>query len=588
MAILIPNTLPIDAPDSEKRVFNTLKSDKNSDELIVFHSIGLSQRGRKKPYGEIDFVILIPKLGVICLEVKGGGVSCKDGEWQTINRFNNVNKLKKSPFIQVREGMASLRNAVNDRHGNLFQKCFFCTLVVFPDVEAPPRTPEFEIDEVIDIDDLGPNIFSIIQSKIKSQKKRMGWEGMTSLSEASDVKILTQYLRPNFELKVLRSSRIRRDVEDLVVLTEEQAQLIEGCIDNSRCLVKGAAGTGKTMMAIEAVKIKSVEKLNIGFFCYNKVFGGWLQREISSQGIQNIRVGSIYETLVDLIRNSSFYAQFCVERNEILDRSLNDVFEKLIPKYAIAAIQEIGDELDYLILDEGQDLIKPELLDVFDVWLRGGLRNGSWLIVGDFCHQAIYSNQDATHNLIETLEKYTSHYFNFKLTLNCRNTKNIAETTALYSGFENMPYRVNQIEGEPVNRSFCETKEVLSVKLHNQIKHLLDEGVSPSDITILSSKTFKDSIVSSISKYNILDISNSSTLIPDRKDITFSTIHSFKGLESPVVIVTDIEGIVGHYNRSLLYIAMSRASSYLSVLMNENVRLELKEIMSKTLKGQVL
>lgn len=585
MANLIPDSIPNDAPDSEKRIFNYLKTDPGTEGWIVFHSLGLSQRGLKKPYGEIDFVIVVPTQGVICLEIKGGGVSCKNGQWSTTDRNQITRKLKKSPFIQVREGMSALREAVNENAGRNFNQCFFCTAVVFSDVDSPPATPEFEKDEVIDVSELGMQISAIIESKIRSQRKRLGWIKNPSLTEPSDIKALTKYLRPDFELKTLRPTRIRRDKEDLITLTREQVQFLEGCIDNPRCLVKGAAGTGKTLMAIEALKIKSREGLKTGFFCFNKVLGGWLQREATNIGQENIRIGSMYENMVELIRNSSFFSEYSSERKKAAEENPDIIFKKLIPHYTIEAIMETGEELDYLILDEGQDLIRPELLDVFDIWLRGGLQKGNWIILGDFHNQAIYSDDLRGHALIEILENYTSYYSNFKLSLNCRNTKNIAETTALFSGFDTLPYRINQIEGEPVNRTFWNSRDDLTKKLTDQIRKLLDEGIMPSEISILSPRKFKDSSASRLRGFDIIDVSNSSDLIPEENKITFSTIHSFKGLESPVVIVTDIESVTGDYNSSLLYIAMSRASAYLSTLMHENAREELKAVMSKAIKG---
>jgi hypothetical protein len=38
-------------------------------------------------YGEIDFLVLAPKLGVFALEVKGGRVRREDGVWYFTNRY---------------------------------------------------------------------------------------------------------------------------------------------------------------------------------------------------------------------------------------------------------------------------------------------------------------------------------------------------------------------------------------------------------------------------------------------------------------------------------------------------------------------
>ena len=70
---------------AERRIFDLLKSDPNTKGWTVIHSLGLARRGWK-PYGEIDFVVFIPGNGILCLEVKGGRVACKDGVWTTTNR----------------------------------------------------------------------------------------------------------------------------------------------------------------------------------------------------------------------------------------------------------------------------------------------------------------------------------------------------------------------------------------------------------------------------------------------------------------------------------------------------------------------
>ena len=47
------------------------------------------------------------------------------------------------------------------------------------------------------------------------------------------------------------SVRIERAEEKLLRLTEEQYDRLEELEDNPRCLFEGAAGTGKTLLAVE-------------------------------------------------------------------------------------------------------------------------------------------------------------------------------------------------------------------------------------------------------------------------------------------------------------------------------------------------
>lgn len=590
MANMLPATVPDDAPDSEKGIFEKLRSDKGCAAWTILHSLGLAQRGVRKPYGEIDFVIVAPGEGVLCIEVKGGGVECKGGQWSTTNRRGITEKLKRSPFEQVRDGMSAVRRSVEQEFGagSTITKSFFGTVVIFPDVESPPQNIGYEDDEIVDVRHLNDDISAAISARIRSQRKRMGWIQNPSLTNAGDVAALVKFLRPDFVLRESRSTRIRRDQQALIRLTREQARFLDSYSENPRCLVKGAAGTGKTMLALETFKREVTAGNRTGLLCYNKVLGGWFERELSEHRKGGIVFGSIHDNLLALIKNASLYEEYCEAQKEIPSDKKNEIFDRLIPEYAIRALVEGGQsELDYLILDEAQDLIRPAFLDVFDVWLRGGLKKGRWSILGDFHNQAIYSADLRGADLLETLDKHIDNYATVKLNTNCRNTKNIAESTSLFSGFSTPPYEMNQIDGDPVNQSFWKNEKDLADLLETQINKLLDEDVLPKDIAILSPRKFGKSPASALksNRFRIRDISNSNDTVPEDNEITFSTIHSFKGMESPVIILTDMDNISSDFSRSLLYIGMSRASSYLSVLFQEGARSDLKTIMSKKMSG---
>ena len=112
MAKMIPSMVPSGTPRSEQKIFEKLALDPETKGWVVLHSLGL-KKTKIGPYGEIDLVVLIPGNGIVCLEVKGGEVSCKDGVWKTRNRkTGQVSTYKKSPFLQAREGMFSLKEAL--------------------------------------------------------------------------------------------------------------------------------------------------------------------------------------------------------------------------------------------------------------------------------------------------------------------------------------------------------------------------------------------------------------------------------------------------------------------------------------------
>ena len=101
-------------------------------------------------------------------------------------------------------------------------------------------------------------------------------------------------------------------------------------------------------------------------------------------------------------------------------------------------------------MDEAQDLVRPPVLDLLDVWVKGGLRDGRWAFFGDFHRQAIYGDR-RPENAHELMRARCGFYARASLRQNCRNTRRIGEETALLSGFESPPYRMGQVDGTPVD-----------------------------------------------------------------------------------------------------------------------------------------
>lgn len=85
----------------EERVYNALKT--LPDEYVVFHSVQWQTKGYRGQavWGESDFTILHPKRGIIVIEVKSGGINCRDGIWYQTNTITQVTKTMKDPLVQA-------------------------------------------------------------------------------------------------------------------------------------------------------------------------------------------------------------------------------------------------------------------------------------------------------------------------------------------------------------------------------------------------------------------------------------------------------------------------------------------------------
>lgn len=58
----------------EKEVFRRLRDDPGTEGWIVLHSLSIAEHVERVS-GEIDFVVIIPRKGVLCLEIKGCSAS---------------------------------------------------------------------------------------------------------------------------------------------------------------------------------------------------------------------------------------------------------------------------------------------------------------------------------------------------------------------------------------------------------------------------------------------------------------------------------------------------------------------------------
>lgn len=572
MAKMIPPSIDSSTPSSaERRLFNLLKNDPDTGGWTVLHSLGLAHR-QGKPYGEIDFVVIVPEGGVVCLEVKGGKISCREGIWFTRGRSYRECELKKSPFLQAREGMFALRDAIISKFGRNSEEglCPCVYGVVFPDVMCPPVTPEFERADVIDSDDLrmpiSISVTRILQNQLKSYT--------LSKPLSSTLKNIRTYLRPDFDLVITRSTMIRRAEEEIIRLTSEQCRRLDELEENPRCFFEGAAGTGKTLLACEFARRSALKGDSVLFLCYNRTLGGWLKHRMEeTMPGGSIRVGSFFQVLRSVILESDYSEEYIESEN---NAASDDFVDNLI-LFGLMALENIETPYDTVVIDEAQDLIGENTLDIFDLWLRGGLAGGKWAFFGDFCRQDIYGDRSMAKKNID--DRRVS-FVRARLSRNCRNSKQIATETAYISGFDNLPYHVTDQEGLPVQYYYWKSHDMQAARIEEVIQKMLNEDVAYGDIVVLGMKKLENSVLKDrihIGGLRILDISGKNDFKVPGKTLLYSTVHSFKGMESPVVLLADVSFASHEEIQSLLYVGMSRARSLLCVFFDEKVRKYVQE-----------
>jgi hypothetical protein len=488
--------------------------------------------------------------------------------------------------------MFSLRAALGTHFGpsdpatNVLIGC----VVVFPDVVAPPISPEFEAWQSVDIVKLRTPISTVLEDAMRQQRSLIGTIGATP--SAAILGRIRGFLRPDFEAIVARGTTIARSEERLLRLTEEQFDVIDSIERNDRCLVEGAAGTGKTSLALEYAQRANADGKKVVLLCFNRLLGDWFAEQVATQRSETtLLAGSFHRLLREIILRSSYSDDF---RRQEADANASVVFDELYPFFGELALMEVGDQADVLIVDEAQDLLTEPGMAVFNVWLRGGLAGGRWAIFGDFTRQAIYGSRlpldllgppgvlplhsDPSHSVADIharlharLRQHTRAFATFVLHLNCRNTRPVGEETALLSGFESLPYRLESHDSLPVDYRWWTTTDEQEVALRQVLSALASEGVVDSDITVLSPRTLNESVAARLVPDGTVGEIRRGTSDQHGR-IAFSTVHAFKGMESSVVILCDVERMNGADAQALLYVGMSRARSHLVILLRESLR----------------
>lgn len=572
MAIMIPSVIsPEIKSNAERKIFEWFQSAPGTDKWIVLHSLGITTHN-KVIYGETDFLVLAPQLGIFALEVKGGRVKRENGIWYFTNRYGKTNSKVRGPFEQAKDGIFSIVEAMKKRmdidHRHI-SNVLFGYGVMFPDIEYTSSGIDEEQWQVFDSRD-GTDVQRFIKRLANGAKAK--WETLygplskSKLPDAADVRYMASVLRGDFDCAVAMSVQLRNASEALIALTKEQYRCLDQLDDNPRCLIQGPAGTGKTLLAIEEVKKFAARGDRVALFCFNSNLADWMSNYFDdmSESVRPRYVGTLHRYMTQVAKSADLLPVYPHDPAKV-----QQYYQEDLPEAAALALLESGELYDIIVVDEAQDLIRDSYLEVLSGSLRKGLSRGRWAMFGDFSMQAIYAAGLSGADMIEKLEDQTS-FIRFKLTVNCRNTKPICKEIETVTGFKAPHDLWTKVDGPPVQYITWSTMEGQCKKLKDLLKQLENSHINPEQITILSPRKKEDSVMSMLDGYTVKDFK-----VPPGMNTTFCTIQAYKGLENTVIILTDIEAFS---EEKLMYVGLSRARSGLFVLESEAAKKEYDDL----------
>lgn len=574
MARMIPPICEGSTSPGEPLVFAALKDLAPADWTILY-SLDIAPWNRNKQT-EIDFLLIIPDQGLLCVEVKGHRrIEFIEGVWHLGAEERN----RRGPFKQADDAKFALSRRIDAKLPQFthvpIHRCVVFPLATFDLPEHITAYPWEFLDQTGFESHLDQRtLVGFLQSCLKNwivedPRKRLN----TKLSEVQ-VETLVNYLRPTIRNEP--SSKKQQEAARLELeqkLRVQQKPVLNLISDNARILVDGGAGTGKTLIAMELARRLTSTHKRVGLFCHQALVGGWIEKQIGScPGLVKGRFADRLQEMLDLTPPDSA-------------GTTSAWIEKELPEKVLARLDESGQGEEYLfdalVIDEAQDIIsRPVWYQLLDRLIRGGLRDGTWALLGDFKYQVLLD--DSGQQLLkETLARLAGKCrpVIWRLRENCRNKAFIGNAArslarpegweAIYDGFLREPGHAQDFR-----KQVYTSNEDQARKLAAEIDYWRTQGYDWNNITILSGKP--DGGIAAWIKAlptpgPLAELKTRlRPLLEHEHGLRFGHVDDFKGMENKVIILTDVdlasESDHPQLRKNLFYTGMTRSWDGVSVL----------------------
>ena len=353
--------------------------------------------------------------------------------------------------------------------------------------------------------------------------------------------------------------QFKEENQELLRLTEEQMVVLDSLGAHKRAAIEGAAGTGKTVLALEKARRMANAGAKVLLLCFNRPLAAELRRQAEGLVTERLRV----ETFHEYCHRMAQRANLPFEPKTGRDRATRFWAQEAPLRLLEALERSPGERYDAIVVDEGQDFL-PDWWPCLDEGLKDG-REGTLYAFYD-PNQDIYDGgPPAALEVIET-----------KLVHNCRNTTRIAEYSAGLIGVRALVRR-DAPEGRRVEELTCDSDADVVQLVGDKLRQLIvDEGVETHRISVVSTRTLRNSPFAGgrrAGDFELVNLDESrswTSRTPLRgnptRQVVFDTLDRFKGLERDVVILLDLPGgdraVTAHHR----YVAASRAKNLLVVV----------------------
>ncbi|CAM3449713.1 NERD domain-containing protein [Nocardioides dubius] len=484
---------------------------------------------------EADLVVVMPEFGVLVLEVKGASVWYEEGWIQTVAGESKWIH----PVDQARDAKHAIRRYVeaDPRWGSRGRIGWAHGVVVpysvFPDQDLPDL-PRYALH---DRDDLATLIARLRRNahQMEAHQRLLSVDDAECLAEILGGRLATTY-------DVNAEALERQATADR--LTDEQTLILSVTRLLNRVEIRGGAGSGKTVLALQQAKELTRGRherkaQRTALLCYSIGLAEHLKRQVAawSRKDRPAFVGTFEELA----------ASWGV--TDFGGRDASQFWEEELPQRMARLAEELpdGKRFDAIVVDEAQDFA--------DSWwtpLLGSLR--------DQANGGLYVFSDENQRIFGRFGRPPVPLVPLVLDHCLRNTKEIAEAFAPLA-----PSRMYARGGTgPEVRFIASTVEDAAQVAEDEVIRLLDEdGWEPGQLALITTGSRHWAQVLQQEEQGQQGYWASYF---DGEDVFYGHVLGCKGLERSAVVLCLNEDGTRDRARERFYVGMSRATDLLVVV----------------------
>jgi len=497
----------------------------DDESAFAVHSVNLPEHAYKR-WGEADFVI-VSRAGLVLLEVKGGNVRIAGRVWRYENARGQAIESSEGPARQAVSAAVALEQLLGKRLGRKV-RCRWG--VVFPLCSFKRRLDELPPERLADHSVCAtPETFAAWLDNIPYDRHTAA----DFLLSEEDIEQIREVLLP--ELSAVSSLGLSAaGIEHgIVKLTRQQYAILESLAGNPRLLVTGGAGTGKTELAVLCARAELASGHRPAIVAQGRSLVRNLERRLAGSGIP-------------------------------------------------VCFDSIPEGCDVLVVDEGQDLARPERLARLFSGLPGGVEHGRWRWFMDPNLQYLDAPPDT--GAVATLRASSASV------VLSRNVRSTQEIVCSIQAFLAADIGLSSIDGYGVRVGFHEVRDAQEEadSIGDLVAGLLQEGVLARDIAVLGANDLRGPVASIVAGrlgHVLRPLTKTGDFASSHHGV-IAGIRDFRGLESRVVILADLDIAAREpdFTRRL-YIGMTRASVALHLFTTDQTRQAMVDLIKQNAWG---